>query len=58
MTPELQAQAERLWPGDPDKQAKWMKAVLTVRKTSGGWLIDHKVPKVPAPAFLRSGGTR
>lgn len=41
--------ARRLYPASPYLQREWLRAVLMVRMTYRGWLLDGRIP--------RTGGT-
>lgn len=47
--PETTALAERAarnYPDDPYLQREWIRAVGVVRRTSRGWLLDRRAPRV------------
>ena len=38
---DLQQRAERLFPRNPYLQTEWVRAVLLVRGTSRGWVLER-----------------
>jgi len=40
--------AARLWPGEPNLQLEWLRAVTVVRGTRRGWLLDTYMPRKEA----------
>lgn len=44
----LVAQAARLWPDDERNRREWLRAVMVVRRTRAGWLIERKTGRVNA----------
>ncbi len=42
----LQERAERLWPGDPVMQSKWLAAIAMVRNSDVGWMLDAMSPRL------------
>lgn len=41
----LVQQAARLWPGNSEMQLRWLRAVVRVRATRRGWILDARVPR-------------
>lgn len=46
----LLERAARLYPESPYLQQEWLRAVLTVRMTVRGWLLDGAVSRAGAAA--------
>jgi len=45
-TEDLAPRAESLFPHSPHLQAEWVRAVLLVRRTSRGWLLDKRAARL------------
>jgi hypothetical protein len=52
ITPELVLQSIALYPGNVYLQREWVRAVLLVRSTHRGWLLEHPIPRdEPSPLY-------